>query len=153
MRKPIKIICSILLIMLMTSGCNISAASAGEFPFALSGDFKARIIYNNEIEEFLDEEILSIQLEKDYNFTGAVYLDIQLKNYTEFKGKNKNRETDLSLKEAYLDYYTENIDWRAGKEIIDWGSSYNIKPSNYFNPIDLSAVNPLESREGINLIK
>lgn len=153
MKKIIYIICSILLITLITAGYNISAVSAEEFPFVLSGDFKARIIYNNEIEEFLDEEILRIQLKKDYNFTGGIYLDIELKNYSEFNGMNKNRETDLSLKEAYLDYYTENIDWRAGKEIINWGSSYNIKPSNYFNPIDLSAVNPLESREGINLIK
>lgn len=139
--------------MLIIAFYDMPAVNAKEFPFAVSGDFKTRIIYKNEIEEFLDEEILMIQLEKDYNFTGGIYLDIQLKSYSEFNGENKNRETELSLEEGYLDYYTKNIDWRVGKEIIDWGSSYNIKPSNYFNPIDFSALNPLESREGINLIK
>jgi hypothetical protein len=137
----------------MTALFNGQAVNANDLPFAVSGDFKTRIIYKNEIEEFLDEEILMIQLEKDYNFTGGIYFDIQLKSYSEFNGMSKNRETELSLEEGYLDYYTKNIDWRVGKEIIDWGSSYNIKPSNYFNPIDFSAVNPLESREGINLIK
>lgn len=151
MKKPINYI--IYFILLITALYNLPAVIAEDLPFSVSGDFKTRIIYNNEVEEFLDEEILNLQLERNYNFTGGIYLDIQLESYSEFNGINKNRETELSLEEGYLDYYTKNIDWRAGKEIIDWGSSYNIKPSNYFNPIDFSAINPLESREGINLIK
>lgn len=149
-RKFIYFICLIFILTALGISPNLNAE---DLPFVISGDFNTKLIYNNELEEFLDEEILSIQLEKDYNFTGGIYLDLQLKSYSQYNGTAKNRETDLSLKEGYIDYYTKNIDWRAGKEIIDWGSSYNIKPSSYFNPIDLSALNPLESREGINLLK
>ncbi|RCW60361.1 hypothetical protein [Halanaerobium sp. ST460_2HS_T2] len=143
---------SLIILITLVTLCAFSTAAA-ELPFSLSGDFKTKYIYDLENENNLDQTELNLEIEKDFSYTGGFYLNLGLESYSEYLMNNKNRETELSIKEGYFDYYTENIDWRAGKQIFNWGSSYNIKPSNYFNPIDIGAINPLENREGINALQ
>jgi len=148
MKKYLSIL--ILIIMLSLSGF---AAAAAELPFALGGEFKTKYIYDLENENHLDQTNLKLEVEKDFSYSGGFYLNLALDSYSEYLRDSKERETEIYLKEAYFNYYTENIDWRAGKQILNWGSSYNINASNYFNPIDMGAINPLESREGINALQ
>lgn len=145
----------IIILLLIISFINLISlsAAAAELPFSLAGDFKTKYIHQLEDENHLDQTDFTLEIEKDFSYSAGFYLQLKLESYSQYSGKTKDRETELLIEEGYFDYYTENIDWRAGKQIFNWGTSYNLKPSNYFNPIDPGAINPLESREGIDALQ
>lgn len=144
----------ILLLLIITFINSVSlSAAAGELPFTLSGDLKIKYIYQLADKNHLDQTDFTLQIEKNFAYTAGFYLQFGLESYSQYLRGDKAIKTDLLIKEGYFDYYTENIDWRAGRQILNWGSSYNLKPSNYFNPIDPGAINPLESREGIEALQ
>lgn len=125
---------------------NLNAAS-------YRGELSTSIIYEQETEHWLDQSRLELDYQHNLSFDLNYYLKgaITLESY--YQQNEKERKTDFELKEAYLNYYTENIDWRLGRQNFSWGSSYNINPLNYFNPVDQSALDPFEARKAVDGLK
>jgi hypothetical protein len=113
--------------------------------FDLSGSFKSSTEYLSEDKELIDRERLNLEFKKEFSFNSDMLINL---DFNAFDG-----DTDIDFKEAYLNYYANKIDWRIGKQIINWGSSYKLKPSNYFNPNDLKALKIMDSKLGIKAIK
>ncbi len=123
--------------------CNLSAAS-------FWGELKTSIIYEQEAEHWRDQSYLELDFQQDLSFDLNYYLKgaITLESY--YQQGEKERELDSELKEAYLNYYTDQIDWRLGRQSFSWGSSYNLNPLNYFNPIDRKALDPFQARKAVD---
>ncbi len=112
----------------------------------ISGSIESELRYINETEEFTDSELLKLVLEKQFGYKANFLLELGLES-------NHSNNTDTSLNKIYFDYYTENMDWRLGKQEINWGSSYKINPTSYFTQIDSSFLDNAENKEGINAAK
>ena len=130
--------------------------------YDLNGEVTQKLNYVNksEIVEGLTE--LNLEFSKDFGFDKSIYLNPVFKlNY------DKNSEIDnLSLndklgekgeydflKEAYFDYYLENTDLRVGRQIIEWGSAYEINPTDVINPRDFTAEDPTSAELGVTSLK
>jgi hypothetical protein len=125
---------------------NLAAAS-------YSGELSTSVIYEQEAERWQDQSWLELDYQHDLTFDLNYYLKGALTLESYYQQEEKEREVDFELKEAYLNYYTEKIDWRLGRQNFSWGSSYNLNPLNYFNPVDQSAIDPFQSRKAVEGIK
>ncbi|MFP4372465.1 MAG: DUF1302 family protein, partial [Halanaerobium sp.] len=99
-----------------------------------SGELSTSVIYEQESERWQDQSFLELDYQHDLSFDLNYYLKGALTLESYYQQDKKERELDFELKEAYLNYYTDKIDWRLGRQNFSWGSSYNINPLNYFNP-------------------
>ncbi|CCU79688.1 hypothetical protein HSACCH_01520 [Halanaerobium saccharolyticum subsp. saccharolyticum DSM 6643] len=117
---------------------------------SLSGELSTSVIYELESERWRDQSFLELDYQHDLNFDLNYYIKGALIFESYYQQDKKEREVDLELKEAYLNYYTDKIDWRLGRQSFSWGSSYNINPLNYFNPVDRNALDPFEARESVD---
>ncbi|MFN2340513.1 MAG: DUF1302 family protein [Halanaerobium sp.] len=120
---------------------------------SFSGELSSFLIYEQETERWQDQSFLELDFQQDLSFDLNYYIKGILNLESYYQQHQKKRELDLELKEAYLNYYTANIDWRLGKQNFSWGSSYNLNPLNYFNPVDQSALDPFQSRKAVTGIK
>lgn len=132
----------------------------------ISGTFKTNVIWDQDAEKLMDDEILNLVLERDFGLDANLNLDLQFNSYrrdqrisVNEKGEpviedmaQSERELDLELSEAYLNYYTDNMDWTLGKQVINWGSSFELQPTNYFNPQDFNALDPIDAKVGVTAI-
>jgi len=57
------------------------------------------------------------------------------------------------LREAYFDLYLENTDIRAGRQLVNWGTAYELNPIDLVNPLDLTTTDPLEFERGVAALK
>ena len=143
---------SVILILLLTLissflfRFNLAAAS-------FSGELSTSVIYERGTERWQDQSYLELDYQHELSFDLNYYLQGALRLESYYQQQEKERELEFELKEAYLNYYTEKIDWRLGRQNFSWGSSYNINPLNYFNPVDQSAINPFQSRKAVAGIK
>ena len=125
---------------------NLAAAS-------YSGELSTSVIYEQESEHWQDQSFLELDYQQDLSPDLNYYLKGALRLESYYQQDEKEREFEFELKEGYLNYYTQSIDWRLGRQNFSWGSSYNINPLNYFNPIDQSAIDPFQSRKAVDGIK
>ena len=140
---------AILLLALISSfllSVELNAAS-------YSGKLGTEVIYEQQKERWRDQSFLEIDYQHDLNFDFNYYLKGALTLESYYQAGDRKRELDFEFKEAYLNYYTDKIDWRLGRQNFSWGSSYNLNPLNYFNPVDRSELNPFEAREAVTGIK
>lgn len=63
---------------------------------------------------------------------GAAYAEIRTRTGFEFDEQFSVTE----LREAYADLYIGPVELRAGKQIMSWGASSFINPSDQFSPVD-----------------
>lgn len=124
------------------------------FPFKLaaasySGELSTALIYEQEVERWQDQSYLELDYQHDLSFDLNYYLKGALSLESYYQQNQKERELDFELKEAYLNYYTDKIDWRLGRQNFSWGSSYNINPLNFLNPVDRRALDPFQSRKAV----
>lgn len=57
----------------------------------------------------------------------------------EFRFDANNEERNrVFLDEAYIDWYTEHIDWRIGKHIVSWGRADTIRPTDVWKVRDFT---------------
>jgi hypothetical protein len=122
---------------------NLSAAS-------FWGELGTSAIYEQEAERWQDQSYLELDFQQDLSFDLNYYLKGALTFESYYQQGEKERDLDFELKEAYLNYYTEQIDWRLGRQSFSWGSSYNLNPLNYFNPIDRTALDPFQARKSVD---
>ena len=115
--------------------------------YDLDGEVTQKLNYfdNSEPVEGLTE--LNFEFSKNFGFDKSIYLNPVFKlNYDE------NSEYDF-LKEVYFDYYLENTDLRVGRQIIDWGSAYELNPTDVVNPRDFTAKDPTSAELGVTSLK
>ena len=69
---------------------------------------------------------------------GAAYAEIRARTGFEFD----DRFSAFELREGYADLYIGPLDIRAGKQILSWGASSFINPSDHFSPDDPTFRSP-----------
>mgnify|MGYP006291752665 CR=1 FL=1 len=141
----------IFIIPLFIISFNIKSTAAEQAE--ISGEYGADLIYENDEHRWREKIFLDLKIEKDLKNNLNIYLNPELKFNSFYKNDEKERELDFKTEEAYINYYTRMIDWRFGRQILSWGSSYNINPTNYLNKIDRESLDPLENREGVDAVK
>ncbi|AGB40576.1 hypothetical protein Halha_0602 [Halobacteroides halobius DSM 5150] len=143
--KKLKLL-SLVLALLMVVGTGALAADEVE----ISGSLESDLVANLDNGNLTDTEKFNLILEKRFGFTADVYVDLEAKSFTLPSSK---RETEVKIAEAYVNYYTKNMDWQLGKQKISWGSSYKLQPTNYFNPRDLTALKPMNEKVAVKAVK
>ncbi len=146
--KLITIIFILVLTLILNFIFTLSLTAA-----SLSGEFSTSAIYEQESERWRDQSFLELDYQNDLNFDLNYYLKGTLTFESYYHQDKKERELDFELKEAYLNYYTDKIDWRLGRQSFSWGSSYNLNPLNYFNPVDRTALDPFAARKSVDGIR
>ncbi|MGM0438135.1 MAG: DUF1302 family protein [Bacillota bacterium] len=130
--------------------------------YDLDGEVTQKLNYLNDSETVEGLTELNLEFSKDFGFDKSIYLNPVFKlNYDENSGIDdlslneklgEDSEYDF-LKEAYFDYYLENTDLRVGRQIIDWGSAYELNPTDVINPRDFTAEDPTSAQLGVASIK
>jgi len=108
----------------------------------ISGQYRGEFEMSTDDSSYAHQHWMNMVLEKSLGQDARMHLDLELNNY------GSENLTPL-LQEAYVDYYTNDIDWRFGKQIISWGSGYEMNPTSFFNPFDLTVITPGEKRLGV----
>ena len=135
----------------------------------MSGELKSDLVVNSEEETWYDTETFNLMLEKKFGFDADMYLDLEFKSTTQdvfaapeseesnnlvlHSATTHQRKTNVNIDEAYVNYYTENMDWRLGKQEINWGSAYKLNPTSYFNPRDLTVLKPMDEKKAVKAAK
>ena len=135
MKYLTNLVFSMVLLMLFTSSL---AAQEIEIGGKYRGEFEAV----EQDSSYDHQHWMNLILEKEFGASANMHLNLEFNTY------DGNNVIPL-IQEAYVNYYTDYVDWRFGKQIISWGSSYEIKPTDYFNPYDLTTINPFEKRLGV----
>jgi len=112
----------------------------------ISGSLKSDLIVSTDDGKLTDQEKINLVLEKGFGFDAEMYVDLGFR-------EDYNNKSATDINQIYLDYYTNKMDWRIGKQIINWGSSYKLQPTDYFNPIDQTALKPLDEKIGVKAVK
>ena len=123
---------------------SVTAGASDELE--VSGSLQSDLIYNSDSKELNDQAAINLILERDFGFGANMYLDLELTG-----SHNQTAETKIAA--AYLNYYTKNMDWRLGKQKINWGSAYKLQPTDYFNPYDFTKLKPLDNKLGVKAVK
>lgn len=120
-------------------------------PFVSSGltqDLEITGQYRGETELFSNDSSyahqhwINLVLEKSLGQGARMHINLEMNTY------GSGAITPL-MQEAFVDYYTNHIDYRFGKQIVSWGSAYKLNPTSYFNPYDLTIITPGEKRMGV----
>jgi len=117
---------------------------------SLGGKLEQDIIYNNAGEEWQGKSLIELELDKSFGFDKKLYINSEI--YTNYLNE-KFTDLKIDFNEAYFDLYLKNSDLTIGKQMINWGSAYEINPSSMTNPYDLTALNPTEEKLGVPAIR
>ncbi|AZO95943.1 hypothetical protein [Halocella sp. SP3-1] len=132
----------LLIILLLITSVGVSAGDK----LNIAGSLSTSIEAFSDDGELIDRERLNLELKRDFGFAADMYIDLAIQAM-------EKEDTEVGTNEAYLNYYTDNMDWRIGKQVINWGSSYKLQPTDYFNPYDYTALKPLDEKLGIKAVK
>lgn len=111
-------------------------------PLSVSGQYRGEFQVRTADSTYVHHHWMNLVLERSLGQDAGMHLNLEFNNY------GTNRIQTL-IQEGYVDYYTSHIDWRFGKQIISWGSAYQIKPTDYFNSYDLTVITPGDKRLGV----
>lgn len=148
MVKKFKILVLVLILLLLFN----TGAWAND-KLKISGSVKSDLIGDHNGGSLTDQERINVILEKEFGLDADVYVDLEFNSYTIDQTATHQRTTETNVNEAYVNYYTKKIDWRLGKQKINWGSAYKLKPTDYFNPYDLTVLKPLDNKVGVKAVK
>ena len=95
----------------------------------LSGEYLLHINYLEDTEELESISILNLSFDKS-NWTTAYHLDL------DYKVNLKDSSNDITLNEAYFDYYGEDFDLRIGQQVVNWGTAIEYNPTSNLNPLE-----------------
>lgn len=131
----------ILSLLAMLVALSIPAAA---FEVDVKGEVEQDIVYDDDTEKFEGLTQIDLQLSKDFGFDKMLYLNPVFKYSYNEDIKFEDLKLEKKLKEGYFDLYLDNADIRIGKQLVNWGTAYEINPTDIVNPMDLTASNPLE---------
>lgn len=107
--------------------------------FALSGAVAAAPI---DISGSLTTDF-AVGLEDPYHLHAGGELELNLDHFigdaafhVGIRG-SYNGGFQIELDEAYLDYYADQFDVRAGKQRVSWGTALQINPTDVINPVNI----------------
>ncbi|TVR62904.1 MAG: hypothetical protein EA426_01325 [Spirochaetaceae bacterium] len=75
--------------------------------------------------------VVTAELEIGYRAGG---IDLLMNPYIEIMSDST---ADFGVREAYLDYYTDRVDFRVGKQIVIWGKADGLAITDIVSPKDL----------------
>ncbi len=75
-----------------------------------------------------------LELEDSLDFGGKVYFSA--KGVRDWKTKT----TDFALEQLWFSGYTDRIDYKLGRQVINWGTADGFNPTNYFARIGSDAL-------------
>ena len=133
--------------------------------FTLSGFLKNATSINSSSADNMDQFLKirnTAQLELEYQFTDNFHFFTIVRGWYDSvydaeskwrKGDNRKkmsrvRGTDW-LRECYVDYYSETLDIRVGKQQVVWGTADGVKILDIINPIDYREFS-LEINRGLD---
>lgn len=133
----------------------VHASFAGVDKLTLSGFLKNATSVNlDDLDEFLKIRS-TIQLEVEYRLTENIHLFTIFRGWYDsvydteatFRKRKYNRkhlsrtkDTDW-LREGYIDFYSQYLDIRIGKQQVVWGTADGVKILDIVNPIDMREFN------------
>jgi hypothetical protein len=139
------------------------AAFMGVDKLTVSGFLKNATSVNlDDLDEFLKIRS-TIQLSAEYRLTENIHLFTIFRGWYDsvydaeatFRKRKYNRkhlsrtkDTDW-LREAYIDFYSDYLDIRIGKQQVVWGTADGVKILDIVNPIDMREFN-LELTRGLD---
>ena len=97
----------------------------------IGGEFSLETNYDFDED---DHAVTAGELELDFRtstFTDAFNVTVGLEQTW------PDGETDITLRDAYFDYYGDDYDLRAGKQLISWGTAAGFNPTDNINSPDL----------------
>lgn len=114
-------------------------------------------------DELLDDLLLNLYMRRNFGFDADLYIDLEFHSYHSRYELDKDfylkelsrleRVSSVDINEAYLNYYSENIDWKIGRQIVNWGSAFLFSPGNYFNPENLSTLSTEPKKIAVESLK
>ena len=133
------------------------AAFLDDEKLTLSGFLKNATSINVSSADKMDQFLKirsTAQLELEYQFTDNLHFFTILRGWydsvydAESKWRKGDNRKDMSrvrkndwLRECYLDYYSETLDIRVGKQQVVWGTADGVKILDIINPIDYREFN------------
>ncbi|HKJ67698.1 MAG TPA: hypothetical protein VKA68_07055 [bacterium] len=120
----------------------IVPAGAVSQELGISGNYRGEFEILRQDSSYRHQHWLNLIFEKSLGQDAGMHLNVEFNNYG-------TDAVSTLIQEAYVDYYTDRIDWRFGKQVISWGSAYQLNPTGYFNPYDLTLITPGEKRLGV----
>ena len=95
---------------------------------------------SRKLDEKKDLATGSVWLSADQNFGGDTSLFAQgwIRNDESFKASGASKK----LLEGYLNFSSENVDYRIGKQIIVWGRADRLNPTDNLTPRDFTLLTP-----------
>lgn len=141
-----KLIMPIILLTLLLSISVVEAYEIEAIELNIKGNLKESIFYNHDIEEWQSITVFDLELKRDFGFDKRIYLHPELEYQYIIDGDD---ELAVDLKEGYLDVYFDAVDLRVGKQLVNWGSSYKLNPTDKINPLDLTATDPSDAQLGV----
>lgn len=114
-----------------------SGAIPGDGAYDLQGGIKSVVYtgYNRQDDQLYLQSIYSqfdLGLEVLAGQYGQAYTELRFRYGHEFGARTER----IELREAYADLYLGPFTLRAGKQILNWGASGFVNPSDRFSPID-----------------
>lgn len=113
--------------------------------FGLHGYLETRSYYHthkNNNYYYFYELRNNFRLFKEFNLSKNLHAFTSLEGSVFFFDNRdsgfKQEQTRLNPWENYLDYYAEKFDARIGRQLIRWGKSDEVNPTDVFTPEDLS---------------
>ncbi|SDC01506.1 MULTISPECIES: hypothetical protein [unclassified Candidatus Frackibacter] len=146
MRKFNVLVLTLLLILI----CSLTVLAQGQ-EIEFSGSLTNSLVGYTSDGQVVAREVFDLVLDKDFGFNAKITLDLEFESY--HNGQEDIRNTEISTRKAYLDYYTKNMDWKIGKQNINWGHAYKINPTDYFTTYDLTSFKPLDEKLSVEALK
>ncbi len=153
MKAKIKVFSMVLLLFSVLFGQSVN----------ISGSFtlKERLNTKDSLTLSWNEAKLLVDMEavpsENIRFFGEVrFSDFGLSDNLSLDDLSKRKGILLDVREAYLDVYDflmSNLDLRAGKQIIVWGTADKINPTSNLSPYNYEDILDFGKKEGITAIK
>ena len=124
---------------------DMNAKIDKHFSFAGNVNFK---IYHGKTELNVLDYLPKTTVNNYYN-----YLSSNLNFTPEMVRPNfdYNMQNDITLDNVYLSYYSDNFNFRVGKQQLSWGTGYLWNPTNIFHKKDM--LDPTYEQVGVNALK
>lgn len=146
----------------MASGVYSTRAYAQlEWQGNFTGDYRLRL--QDEYEFSHTEQRLTLQPEARLGpakFTGELWLNLQGRPTVDGSSGLSAYETifpwNLEVREAYLEIYDfplDRMDFRAGRQLIAWGTGDLVSPTDNINPQDLKDIKDFGRRLGSDALQ
>ncbi len=95
-------------------------------------------------------DIVETRLKLELLSTISDNTSFKVKSYTIYEAISRQRK--WNLQEAFIDYYTDFVDVRFGRQVIAWGKADELNPTDILNPQDLTNLSELKSIRKIGLV-